>query len=189
MDASFKFPGSPGTPLHVASPERVNQQRQHYDVDSPSASLRDSKHHSRESSVRDRAAAINSTNPPAPFQGKQLERKTNDAALKRAMLGREEAETEMRRYREDVKALRRQVDEGKDRERKVGERLETVMVCTAPGARVAMLIYYAGELWSSQGDTRAHSNPMGKGNKKSAQRVVQVTVCGRQAAGRAQSST
>ncbi|TAQ90374.1 hypothetical protein B7494_g1325 [Chlorociboria aeruginascens] len=64
---------------------------------------------------------------PALEWGKQLERKTNDAALKRAMLGREEAETEMRRYKEEVRVLRRQVDEGKDRERKVGERLENVM--------------------------------------------------------------
>jgi hypothetical protein len=63
------------------------------------------------------------------YQGKQLERKTNDAALKRAMLGREEAESEMRRYREETRSLRRQVEEGKERERRVGERLENVMVC------------------------------------------------------------
>lgn len=63
------------------------------------------------------------------FQGKQLERKANDAALKRAMLGREEAESEMRRYREETRALRRKVDEGQERERRVGERLESVMVC------------------------------------------------------------
>ena len=63
------------------------------------------------------------------YQGKQLERKTNDAALKRAMLGREEAESEMRRYREESRSLRRQVEEGRERERRVGERLEGVMVC------------------------------------------------------------
>jgi hypothetical protein len=62
------------------------------------------------------------------MQSKTLERKTADAALKRAMLGREEAESEMRRYRDEVRALRRQVDEGKERERRVGERLEAVMV-------------------------------------------------------------
>jgi len=68
------------------------------------------------------------------FQGKQLERKANDAALKRAMLGREEAESETRRYREETRALRRQVEEGRERERKVGVRLETVMVCFYSGA-------------------------------------------------------
>lgn len=59
---------------------------------------------------------------------KQLERSTADAALRRAMLGREEAETEMRRYREEARTLRSVVEEGRERERKVGERLETVMV-------------------------------------------------------------
>ena len=74
--------------------------------------------------MHDKVAAFNSL----AFQGKQLERKANDAALKRAMLGREEAESEMRRYREETRALRRQVDEGKEREHRVGERLENVMV-------------------------------------------------------------
>lgn len=82
--------------------------------------------HTRESSVvQDKVAVFNSL----AYQGKQLERKTNDAALKRAMLGREEAESEMRRYREEARSLRRQVEEGKERERRVGERLESVMVC------------------------------------------------------------
>ena len=140
MDTSYKFPGSPGTPLYAVSPERVNQQRLQFDPDSPSASLRgESRQHSRESSVHDKVAAFNSL----AFQGKQLERKTNDAALKRAMLGREEAESEMRRYRDDVRALRRQVEEGKERERKVGERLENVMVRIASGAKdTAANIFY-----------------------------------------------
>ncbi|KUJ21604.1 uncharacterized protein LY89DRAFT_607980 [Mollisia scopiformis] len=119
MDPTFKFPASPGTPLFQVSPERVNQQRV-YD-ESPAASV--SGRHTRESSVHDKVAQFNSL----AFQGKQLERKANDAALKRAMLGREEAESEMRRYREETRELRRQLEEGKDRERRVGERLETVM--------------------------------------------------------------
>jgi len=80
--------------------------------------------------VHDKVAQFNTL----AFQGKQLERKANDAALKRAMLGREEAESEMRRYREETRALRRHIEEGKERERKVGERLETVMVCSTSGA-------------------------------------------------------
>ncbi|KAL2075518.1 hypothetical protein VTL71DRAFT_461 [Oculimacula yallundae] len=121
MDPTFKFPGSPGTPLFQVSPDRVNQQRASaiFD-DSPSGSPH---RHSRESSVHEKVAAFNSL----AFQGKTLERKANDAALKRAMLGREEAESEMRRYRDETRALRRQVDEGKERERRVGERLENVM--------------------------------------------------------------
>jgi hypothetical protein len=119
MDSSFKFPASPATPLFPVSPERVNQQRSSVFDESPGRDR-----HSRESSVHDKVAAFNSL----AFQGKQLERKTNDAALKRAMLGREEAESEMRRYRDEARSLRKQVDEGKERERRVGERLESVMV-------------------------------------------------------------
>lgn len=78
----------------------------------------------RDSSVHEK---INQFNTLA-IQSKQLERKTADAALKRAMLGREEAEAEMRRYRDEARALRKQVEEGRDRERRVGERLEAVMV-------------------------------------------------------------
>jgi seryl-tRNA synthetase len=81
--------------------------------------------------VHEKVAAFNSL----AYQGKQLERKTNDAALKRAMLGREEAESEMRRYREEVKSLRRQIEEGSERERRVGERLENVMVSIPSGAK------------------------------------------------------
>ena len=74
--------------------------------------------------MHDKVAVFNSL----AYQGKQLERKTNDAALKRAMLGREEAESEMRRYREDARMLKKQLEEGQGRERKVMERLENVMV-------------------------------------------------------------
>ena len=55
-------------------------------------------------------------------------RKDNEAALKRAVLGREEAEGESRRLREDNRLLRQDVEDGRARERRVGERLEGVMV-------------------------------------------------------------
>lgn len=79
----------------------------------------------RDSSVHEKINQFNSL----AVQSKQLERKTADAALKRAMIGREEAEAETRRYRDEARSLRKLVEEGKERERKVGERLETVMVC------------------------------------------------------------
>jgi hypothetical protein len=65
-------------------------------------------------------------------KSKQLERKTAEAALKRAMLGREEAEGEMRRYKDETRLLRKQVDDFREREKKVGDRLESVMVRTTP---------------------------------------------------------
>jgi len=124
MDFDTSLPGSPTptpTPLQPVSDERVNQLR-----DSAASSLFSSvRGHSRDSSVvYDKITQFNSLS----VQSKALERKTADAALKRAMLGREEAETDMRRFRDEVRGLRKQVDEGKERERRVGERLETVMV-------------------------------------------------------------
>lgn len=91
------------------------------------------------------------------MQSKQLERKTADAALKRAMLGREEAESEVRRYREEAKMLRKAFEEGKERERKVGERLETVMVGELHSTVVRhWLIDHAGKLWPHKRDARTH---------------------------------
>ncbi|OAA57573.1 hypothetical protein SPI_07232 [Niveomyces insectorum RCEF 264] len=124
MDLHASWAGSP-TPLQTVSPERVNQQRE------PPASLFSATGNGSSqpgldgstASVTDKISQFNTL----AMQSKQLERKTADAALKRAMLGREEAETEMRRYRDEVRQLRKQLDEGRDRERRVGERLETVM--------------------------------------------------------------
>jgi hypothetical protein len=119
MEPNYKFPNSPGAPLFQATPERVNQQRKEQFNQSPS-----NGRHSRDSSVFEKVAKFDSL----AQQSKALERKANDAALKRAMLGREEAESDMRRYREEVNALKQLLEEGRERERKVGERLETVMV-------------------------------------------------------------
>lgn len=121
MSETPSLPGSPGGPLQAATAERVNQQRE-----SIFSHLRSE---SRDSSVHDKISQFN--NLSVSLQSKQLERKTADAALKRAMLGREEAETEMRRYRDEVRAMQKAVEEGKDRERRVGERLETLMVSYA----------------------------------------------------------
>jgi hypothetical protein len=120
MEETNSPPGSPGGPLQVATADRVNHQRERESVFSH---LRGG---SRDTSVHDKISQFN--NLSVTMQSKQLERKTADAALKRAMLGREEAETELRRYREENKNLRKAIDEGKERERKVGERLESLMV-------------------------------------------------------------
>ncbi|RDA83814.1 hypothetical protein CP532_4602 [Ophiocordyceps camponoti-leonardi (nom. inval.)] len=93
-----------GVPLQTTTAERMNRS---------------------DGSVHDKISQFNSLS--IAFQSKQLERKTADAALKRALVGREEAEAEMRRLREEMVQLHRALDEGRERERKVGERLETVM--------------------------------------------------------------
>lgn len=105
-----------GSPLQAVTPDRANRR------DSTMSNLRTDGY---ESPVLEKISQFNNM---STTQAKQLERKTAEAAIKRAMLGREEAEAEMRRLRDENQALKRSVDDGKDRERKVGERLETVMV-------------------------------------------------------------
>ncbi len=129
MEQASSLPGSPGAaPLQPMSPDRVNQQREDVSLFSPTRTEQ------RDSEVHDKIRQFNHLSHLQPMNNmsKQLERKTADAALKRAMLGREEAESEMRRYRDEARALRKQIEEGRERERRVGERLETVMVCRAP---------------------------------------------------------
>ena len=55
-------------------------------------------------------------------------RKDNEAALRRAVVGREEAESETKRLKEENKLLKKEMEEGRSRERRVGERVESVMV-------------------------------------------------------------
>ncbi|PHH84405.1 hypothetical protein CDD83_1994 [Cordyceps sp. RAO-2017] len=109
--------GAGGGPLQTAAPDRMNQR--HDSIMSP---LRND---GRDNSVHEKISQFNSLS--IAMQSKQLERKTADAALKRAMVGREEAEAEMRRLREETRQLQRVIQEGRERERRVGERLETVM--------------------------------------------------------------
>ncbi|KAL3293358.1 PAP2 superfamily protein [Colletotrichum asianum] len=109
---------SPSLPLAPITPDRANQKR---DARNLFPSPRGSE--GRESSVHEKISQFNSL----ANQTKTLERKTADAALKRAMLGREEAEGEARRYKDECKVLRVQLEKGKEREQRVSERLETVM--------------------------------------------------------------
>lgn len=88
MDQSkrFSIPGMSNA-LFPVSPERTNQQR---------------SQHSRESSISDQ---INKFNSMATIT-RNAERGVNDAALKRAMMAREEAQSEVRKYRNENESLR-----------------------------------------------------------------------------------
>ncbi|KAG8162066.1 hypothetical protein KVR01_007831 [Diaporthe batatas] len=118
-------------PFDPVSSERLNMQMaSEHRLSINSLGSPGKKGHSRDSSVSDK---INQFNTLAS-QSKHLERKSADAALKRAVLGREEAEAEVRKYRDDIhkykdeiRSLKKELEEGRHRERKVGERLETVM--------------------------------------------------------------
>ena len=125
MDPIFRVPATPGMPLFPISPERANRQQLPQSPSLPS-SLADpfTSHHARvPSDVQGKVAQFNNLSKEAAQR-----RKDHDAALKRAVLGREEAESETRRLKEESRNLRREVEEGRGRERRVGERLETLMV-------------------------------------------------------------
>ena len=130
MDPVFRVPPSPGTPLFPVSPERTNRQQQSI-PQSPSLPNGFSKRvlddpfgsPGRISDVQERVAQFNNLS-----KENTQKRKDNEAALKRAMVGREEAESELRRLKEANAEVKRQIAEYEQRERKVGLRLESKMV-------------------------------------------------------------
>ncbi|KAL8870996.1 MAG: hypothetical protein Q9174_003081, partial [Haloplaca sp. 1 TL-2023] len=124
MDPVYQFPASPGTPLFPVSPERANRQPLPQSPSLPS-DLHDpfKMAHLRENSdVQNKVAQFNSLSKEAAQR-----RKDNEAAMRRAILGREEAESEARRLRDENRAMRKEMEEGKNREKRVAQRIETVM--------------------------------------------------------------
>ncbi|CAK4031170.1 Hypothetical predicted protein [Lecanosticta acicola] len=120
---SFKFPSKPLQPL---SPERVSNMlpaspslpemhafgRTHGRTNSDVQGLVKRFEHL---DVRDRDAENSER------------RKRHELELRRAQIAREEAESDVKRLREEVRRLKKEGDEGRERERKVGKRLEVVM--------------------------------------------------------------
>ena len=129
MDPVFKVPPSPGFPLFPVSPERVN--RQHL-PQSPSLPSGLSTGQEDPFSTSPLKASSDVQGKVAQFNNLSKEaiqrRKDNEAALRRAVVGREEAESETKRLKEENKLLRKEMEEGRSRERRVGERVESVMV-------------------------------------------------------------
>lgn len=192
------YSSPPGTPDGDGSttplqPLSHNQQR---DSLFPSMRRANQQNHvdafdARDSTVHDKVNQFNSLT----MQSKALERKTADAALKRAMMGREEAEAEMRRYRDETRQLRKQIDDAKERERKVGERLETVMVgffffsfffATTPIIGGVLTCTFTGKLRASKRNTCPHPGTLGKGDPARAKGDVQSPERTSQAPRRAQ---
>lgn len=128
MDPVFKVPPSPGFPLFPVSPERVNRQHLPQSPLLPSG-LSTSQEDSfispskASSDVQGKVAQFNNLSKEAIQR-----RKDNEAALRRAVVGREEAESETKRLKEENKLLQKEMEEGRSRERRVGERVESVMV-------------------------------------------------------------
>lgn len=128
MDPKFVYPQSPGKPLLAVSPERANRQHLPPSPSLPSelARLRDpfaSSHTRTSSEVQVKVAQFNNLSKEAIQR-----RRDNEAALKRAIVGREEAETETSRLKEESRLLKKELEEGRCKERRVCERLEELRV-------------------------------------------------------------
>ncbi|KAI9730255.1 MAG: hypothetical protein M1834_006019 [Cirrosporium novae-zelandiae] len=122
MDPDVSLPPTPGLPLFPVSPERTNQQRLPQSPSLP-ASLADRLHHVRTTSdVQSKVAAFNNLSRDVAER-----RRFNEAALKRAVVGREAAEEDLKRVKKDMDEWRHEAEERRIREKKIMERLETVM--------------------------------------------------------------
>jgi hypothetical protein len=123
LPSPFKVPSVPGTPLYALSPERMNQQRRL--PESPSLpnhlSSPERKHHRNSSDVKSKVEFLNSLSglntPQSP--SKQNVASTN-AALQRAMLGREEAEAQLF-------SVNAQLADSHSRQLRIAERVESLM--------------------------------------------------------------
>lgn len=116
------LPTTTSTPLHPLSPERVNVPKHSLSVfGSPQSSP------SRNKDLSDVQGMVARFNALDIKDHAEL-RKKEQAALRRAQMGREEAEAEAKRWREECRGLKREGEEGRERERRVVRRLDVVMV-------------------------------------------------------------
>lgn len=138
--------------------------------------------HSRgNSDVQGKVAQFNNLSKEAAQR-----RKDNEAALKRAVLGREEAESETRRLKEENRMLRQDVEEGRARERKVGERMEGVMVDSNGGLRNTVLTGLIGGFSTITRNIRSCAGHIREGGSSSKERSIQIIECTCQNARRAE---
>lgn len=127
MDNPFALPATPCLALFPLSPERVNAQRSPYHLaQSPSlADLGTSPKHLRASSdVQGMVARFNSLD----IKDHDEQRRKDAAALKRAQMGREEAEGELARVREEMRLLREECRESKEQARRFVKRQDVLIV-------------------------------------------------------------
>ena len=121
LPSPFKVPSVPGTPLYALSPERINQRM----PQSPSLpnhlSSPERKHHRNSSDVRSKVDFLNSlagqNAPPSPTRQNAP---SANAALQRAILGREEAEAQL-------SSVNSQLKESQSREMRIAQRVESLM--------------------------------------------------------------
>lgn len=147
----FPISSIPGTPLHQLSPDRVNHQRLPHSPSLPSAPSgspwanvenQRSHRHSVSSDVQSKVAFLNSiaspnASPTRPARKIQcgsprkepllLEDSTASVSLQRAILAREEAQSNLTRTEAELEQFQSQVHIGFKRERMMAERIESLM--------------------------------------------------------------
>ena len=142
MNPDFRSSIYSGSPLLPLSPHRENERNQPQHARSPSeecvqrltpstslSSLSNilhgrSSHAHSSSDVQGKVAQFNGLAKDAAQR-----RKDNEAALRRAIVGREEAESDCKRYKDRSERLYVDIEEARDREKRVAHRLEEVQVC------------------------------------------------------------
>lgn len=121
----FKLPSIPGAPLYPASPERMNQNRP---PPSPAVAAvltnSENSHRRQTSDVQSKVAFLNRLSRPGTPTMPALQSQTNaqsaSAALQRALMGREEAESALA-------SANAQISQANMRERKISERVESLI--------------------------------------------------------------
>ncbi len=96
-------------------------------------------------------------------------RRKQEAELARAQIAREEAESDVRRLKEEVRRLKKEGDEGRERERTVAKRLEVVRV-RGLAAVVSKTDSFVGEAWRVESCSRVGARSHGQRATEGAQR-------------------
>ena len=119
----FRGFATPAMPLFAISLERVNRQArtQHAHPHTPIA-------HPPRSDKSDFPYSWHERPTPNLDEDPDEIMRDQEIGLRKAMMGWEEAAGEARKAKEEVAGLKKKVEEGKDRERMVSERLDGIMV-------------------------------------------------------------
>lgn len=122
MDSPTKLLSSPTKALNPLSPERLNQQQPPPQSPSQSADIFKLHHKNGKASsdVQSKVAFLNNLSRSGSPAGVQQQSASASAALQRAILGREEAESALSK-------LSDQLSEAQSRERRISERLESLL--------------------------------------------------------------
>lgn len=157
----FNFPPTPGMPLFSLSPERINAQRGNA---TPTEGLPTSlpefgspKHARSNSAVEGMIARFGSLDVKDHVDL----RKKDEAALRRAQMGREEAEGEARKLKDEARVAKKEAEDAKERERKTVKKLDVLLVSIiVTSASTLWLTWSAGGTPTRQGDADTRTDTL-----------------------------